>query len=488
MGPASRHEQGGGVIKSATFELMRHQKEGVDFLLEAGSGLLGFEQGLGKTLVAIESFRRLCSCGAADLMLVLCPNSLKRNWAQEIDRFAPGLSYEVIVGTARERRERLGKTAAAVVVINYESARVEITALRALLMRRRGVLVLDESHMAKNRRSLTSIAARHFARLAPYRWLLTGTPVTNKAEDIQTQIELVADGSPLGSPDAFRARYDNAQHDPAKQAALAQQVAPYLLRRRKEDCLDLPAKTFVDLHITLPKWQRKLYDRVRDGIIGDVSRMSPEEFRAFAGTALTRLLRLSQIASNPSLVLPDENRLPAKHRELDLVLEELVEDNSRKVIIWSYYVKTIEQLVDRYARYGAVTLYGGVPTEDRQPIVDRFQADADVQILIANPAAAGMGFTLTAATYTVYETLNWRYDLYAQSQDRNHRIGQEQPVTYLRLLAEDTLDEVIAEALARKTAMAGTIVGDVTPAVDVAAMRPETFCRMIQENRLPDTM
>ena len=111
-------------------------------------------------------------------MLVLCPNSLKRTWAAELERFAPDLDVDLIEGARPERRSMLGRTVAAVILVNYESARNEITSIRALLARRDTVLVLDESHYIKNFRSLNSIAAQHFAPLSEYRWLLTGTPVT----------------------------------------------------------------------------------------------------------------------------------------------------------------------------------------------------------------------------------------------------------------------------------------------------------------------
>src|SRR6202040_4248373 len=114
----------------------------------------------------------------------------------------------------------------------------------------------------------------------------------------------------------------------------------------------------------------------------------------------------------------------------------------------------------RYQEEGAVTLYGGTPNELRQNIAQRFQTDRGVRVLIANPAAAGTGFTLTAATYAIYESLSWRYDFYAQSQDRNHRIGQELPVTYLRMIAADTIEEAIVGALERKSSMARSLLGD----------------------------
>lgn len=107
-------------------------------------------------------------------------------------------------------------------------------------------------------------------------------------------------------------------------------------------------------------------------------------------------------------------------------------------------------------------------------------------MLVANPAAAGVGFTLTAASYAVYETLTWRYDLYAQSQDRNHRIGQRNPVTYLRLIADGTVEQAIAETLARKEEMAGDVLGDDAGQSLAAHLTPDALLTLLQTGRLPD--
>ena len=107
-------------------------------------------------------------------------------------------------------------------------------------------------------------------------------------------------------------------------------------------------------------------------------------------------------------------------------------------------------------------------------------------MLVANPAAAGVGFTLTAASYAIYETLTWRYDLYAQSQDRNHRIGQRNPVTYIRLIADGTVEQAIAEALARKAQMASEVVGDDASPALATPLTPEAFLTLLQTGRLPD--
>ena len=466
-------------------ELMAHQEQGVRFLLEREGGILAFEQGLGKTLTAIAAFAQLRERGLAEHMLVICPNSLKRNWAAELARFAPGWGVAVVGGSARVRRDALATAADDVVIINYEAVRTEIAPVRSVMRRLRPVLVLDESHYVKNRRSLSSIAARHFAPLARFRWLLTGTPVTNSPADIHAQLDVVAGKDPLGSYDVFMLDYGDAGTDLGKQEQLAARLKPYLLRRTKEQCLDLPAKTFVDLVVPLPVWQRRMYEAMRDGLLQEVGAMDRKAFAASAPTALAKLLRLSQLASNPALVFPNEVRRPGKFAELDRILDELVSANGRKVILWSYYVDTITALAERYRRFKAVTLFGGTPPPERQGTVRAFQEDPSVRLLIGNPAVAGTGFTLTAATYAVYETLTWRYDLYAQSQDRNHRIGQHAPVTYLRLIAEDTIDQVIAESLARKTSMARRIVGDGATTLSVTDMAPQEFCEMLLSNRLP---
>jgi SNF2 family DNA or RNA helicase len=466
--------------------LMGHQVEGIEFLTTRRAGLLAFEQGLGKTLVAIEAFTRLQAEGLVDLMLVLCPNSLKRTWANELEQFAPQLKAVIVIGGRQARREQLAQTDATVVLINYETARNEITAIRALLQRRRAALVLDESHYIKNHRSLNCTAAEHFAPLATYRWLLTGTPVTNSPVDIYPQLCVVAAGQPLGSYAAFEAKYARREPTTDELRALSVRVQPYLLRRTKRECLDLPEKTFLDVYVPLPPWQRKLYNAMRDELAHEVEQMSAEEFHRFIPTAMVKLLRLSQVASNPALLIPDEMRVPAKFTELDRILDDLVAGNDEKVILWCYYVNTIKALEARFARYGVASIYGETDVDDRQRLASRFQTDPSLKILIANPAAAATGFTLTAASYTIYESLSWRYDLYAQSQDRNHRIGQRNPVTYIRLLAEDTIEDAIVDALARKTRVAGEIIGDnVAPPV-IAAMTPRAFLDMLASGRLAE--
>jgi SNF2 family DNA or RNA helicase len=464
-------------------ELMRHQQEGIAFLTGENAGLLAFEQGLGKTLVAIDAFQRLLAERKADRMLVICPNSLKRNWVAEINKFAPRLTSEIAEGSPRARRRTFAWSKADIVISSYETARVEVTAVLAFVSARRTVLVLDESHAAKNWRSLTSTAMRHFSHHCDYRWLLSGTPVTNTPADLFTQIEIIAPGKrSLGSLESFLERIED---DPS--AEFARPVLNRLvLRRTKEQCLDLPEKSFSDVVVELPPWQRRLYDQMRDEMVANIRAMSGEQYEAFASTALAQLTRLSQIASNPALLIPDEVESPAKFEVLDDLVGDILSVPGRKVIVWSNYVRNIELLLARFSSYGAVAIYGDVGATARQEVASRFQNDPGTRVLVANPAAAGTGFTLTAASFTIYESISWRYDHYAQSQDRNHRIGQQQPVSYLRLIAADTIDEAIAVALERKSGLARDLLSDIDLVPRLTRLSAAEMCDLIANNKLAD--
>jgi SNF2 family DNA or RNA helicase len=307
--------------------------------------------------------------------------------------------------------------------------------------------------------------------------------VTNTPADLYTQLEILAPGEHLlGSMESFLAMTES---DPDAEFARGT-LDRLVLRRTKEQCLDLPDKSFVDVKVELPHWQRSLYDEMRDQMACEIEGMDGQQYSAYAPTALARLSRLVQLASNPSIVFPGLEAAPAKFDALEGLLSDVLSVPSRKVIIWSAYVRSIEALLDRLRGAGAVAIYGGTPPASRQDVAQRFQDDPKTRVLIANPAAAATGFTLTAASYVVYESLSWRYDHYAQSQDRNHRIGQRKPVTYMRLIAADTIEEAIVSALGRKSALARSLLGDRRTGDITRNLTQVEMCRLLRTNRLPD--
>ena len=289
---------------------------------------------------------------------------------------------------------------------------------------------------------------------------MSGTPIPNKLDDAYAQVFIADGGRLLGSREAFRRQF-GGQRDPTEAALeLNVRLEPVMLRRTKEEVLDLPEKVFEERHVELRGSQRDLYNAYRGDLYDEIASLSPEEYRVSQPNVLTRLLRLSQIASNPRLVDPSFHGEPAKFTEIDSLLEELIVGNGRKVVLWSYYVRSIEEFLTRYERYDPVAIYGSIGMNERTRALERFQEDPGCALFIGNPQAAGTGLTLTASCYAIYETLNWRFDLYAQSLDRIHRIGQTRSVTYFNVLAAESIDLEILERLEKKRVLAGQVLGD----------------------------
>jgi SNF2 family DNA or RNA helicase len=360
----------------------------------------------------------------------------------------------------KSRRRRSYEERADIYLVNYEAARSDFTDLRLLLRRTPTILVCDESHTAKNTTSRTAHALRFLRSAAARVWMMSGTPVTNKVEDCFAQVSIADGGRVLGTKEQFWKRYVRRADRESAIADLKQVLKPILLRRTKDEVLDLPDKVFEARYVELHGEQRRMYDAIRRRLYEEIAAMPEAEFERALPNVLTRLLRLSQIASNPRLVFPDFSGEPAKMKEIDQLLEDLIAGNGRKVVLWSYYVGNIEEFLDRYKQYTPVAIYGSVGLDERREAVRRFQEDPNTMLFVGNPQAAGTGLTLTAAYDVIYETLNWRYDLFAQSVDRTHRIGQSRSVTYFKLLADDTIDVAISENLARKADMVANLLGD----------------------------
>jgi SNF2 family DNA or RNA helicase len=442
--------------------LLPHQRAGVEFLAVRSSALLCDEQGLGKTLMCLVAFWLLRTRGEEQRLVVVCPNSLKHNWLAEATRFFPSWRVVVIDGSKRMRRSAYSAPGD-VFILNYEAVRNDYADLRALLARRPSILSCDESHYAKNASSRTAKALT-FARSAARRvWVMSGTPVPNRLGDVYAQVSLADGGRLLGTRGAFDREF-GSDVDPTSTAhRLRQRLEPILLRRTKDQVLDLPERTFEERYVRLRGEQKRMYESLRSSLLDEVAALDERQFVEQSGNYLVRLLRLSQIASNPMLVDDQYSGPSAKLEEIDQLLEDLIAGNGRKVVLWSYYVTSITSMLTRYRRFSPVSIFGAVPLAGRREAVERFQADPSTMLLIANPQAAATGLTLTAAHYAVYESLTWRYDLYAQSLDRIHRIGQDRNVTYLTVLAEDTVEADILDSLKRKRDVAAAVLGDDVP-------------------------
>lgn len=433
---------------------LAHQTEGTQFLRENASAALFDEQGLGKSKQVIDAMVSQIKEQSIDATLIICPNGLKTNWAREIERFS-NLRYAVFGSGSSARRLAFRSLKASFYVINYEAVAAELPSLKALLKFKRVALVLDESHRIKTPDAKTTRAVLALRGLAARRYILSGTPVANKPEDLWAQMLFLDDGKALGeSFDQFRKCYGSGSSGYRNLEQLRDRVAAKSMRRLKDGTITLPNKHFRRLHIALAGTQLRMYETMRNELALWVRTMDGQEVIASADAILALLVRLAQIASNPAMIDSGYSEAPAKFLALDHLLSTYLADLAQKVIVWTSFVENIEALRHRYAKWHPVCIHGAVGMEERDAAVTSFKTDATTRLLIANPAAAREGLTLTEANVAIYVDRTFNLVDYLQSQDRIHRISQTRDCEIVLLLAQNTVDEFIDFSIEQKRRLA----------------------------------
>jgi len=428
--------------------LFAHQIDGVAFLLGRRRAILADDMGLGKTRQSIVSLRHLTPGGRR---LVVCPASVKRNWAREIAVVAPGSSVHVVEGTAP------GLPAAEWVVMNYD---IVGRHLDQLLQVPWAALVFDEAHYLKNHTSARSTLARQLTAAASAAnqtlavQLLTGTPLTSRPRDLFVLLQLAA--HPLGrSFLAFAKRYCAAEKGEygwktggaSNVEELTVQLHGVMLRRSKDDVLALPPKlrTWLPVDVASGTGTRAIR-KVFELLAGKDSRPAPPRDAALRrrGKLLAFLVEARQALASAKAAAT-----------LDFVKGAI--DQGEKVIVFSCFDAPVQALA-RALGPAALVVTGKTPAALRQPLVDRFQNDPEVRVLLANIIAGGTGLNLTAATQVVFNDLDWVPTNHWQAEDRAYRIGQTRTVNVTYFVARDTIDDFVQAVLETKAALVNAIV------------------------------
>jgi SNF2 family DNA or RNA helicase len=463
-------------VPSDTRAPLPHQIEGIEFLRHNERAALFDEQGLGKSKQLIDAVAAQIVAGDLAGAVIVCPNGLKTNWAQEIAKFSE-LPVAVFGAGRKARRSSFAKLRAAFYVINYEAVSAELASLKALLRFKPMALVLDESHRIKTPEAKVTAAVLQLRASARRRYILSGTPVANKPDDLWSQFYFLDDGETLGATLAeFRGRYRSegggytALHD------LRERIGGMSKRRLKDTAVSLPTKKISRLRLSMMGRQLELYERMRNELAIWVQSMDGEQVLQEAEAILARLVRLAQLASDPSMLDASYDEQACKLQALDTLLEEVLSrPGARKVIVWTSFVANIASLERRYAHYRPVSLHGALTGPERDASVSSFKEDPDIKLMVANPAAAREGLTLTEANVAIYLDRTFNLVDYLQSQDRIHRISQTSECEIMLLLAKDSIDEFVDFCLEQKTRLARFVqqdVDDIQPA-DAALEKPD---------------
>ena len=425
-----------------------------------GLGLCLFdEQGAGKTVSLIFAYDLLASRSLADQCLIVAPKSMLPEWEKDFERFRPGL-YKVatVTGSLRQKLTAL-RSQSDVYVANFETVVAMEHYFEALLRTRpaRSVLVVDESFFIKSPDARRTQSLRRLREWCGRAFVLCGTPAPNSPHDLIEQFNLVDFGVAF---QGVKVPPDRAEALPIVKQTIEQRGL-YIRHLKSQVLPNLPSKRFHRLYIPLQPRQEHLYDDLRERLVSDLCSISEREFQRNYTTFLARKAALLQICSNPISVVDDYEETPAKLVLLDSLLDRWIRREGEKVVLWSFFRASIDAIVSRYAKFGALRYDGSISdVEARGEIVWRFQNEDDVRLFVGNPAAAGAGLTLHKARVSVYESFSNQAAHYLQSLDRIHRRGQERDVTYVVLLCQDTIEVAEYQKLVDKQRLAGQLLGD----------------------------
>lgn len=452
-----------------------HQRKGTKFLRENERAGLFDEQGLGKSKQLIDAITAEVRAGSIQGAVIVCPNGLKSNWAGEVQKFS-ALSHTVFGSGRAARRGAFTAMRSAFYIINYEAVPAEMPSLKALLQFKPMALILDESHRIKTPDAKITKAIHKLRAYAKRRYILTGTPVANKPDDLWSQMFFLDDGEALGETfEGFQKNFKAGHSGYQRIDELRSRIASSTLRRTKENSLKLPPKTYTRVQVDLAPEQSEMYEKMREELELWVRSMSGAQVLEQADAILSRMVRLAQLSSNPALLDAGYNETPAKFTELDVLLKKYLADPERKVIVWTSFVENIHGLANRFRKYRPVIIYGEVDNVARDRAVKAFKRDPTVRLLIANPAAAREGLTLTEANVAIYLDRTFNLVDYLQSQDRIHRISQTTPCEIVLLIAKNTIDEFIDFSLEQKHRLARFAQCDTDriSAEDLALKKPD---------------
>lgn len=462
--------------------LYKHQIRGANMALRAfgaldaktpggGFGEL-FEMGCGKTLTTIAVAGALYNMGKIDRVLVVAPTSVCSVWPHDLNQFA-AFPWEarVLLGDKKKRLKSLNELenwpfeALRIAVINYESTHRE-GIFEALAAYKPDLIVCDESQRIKNPSAAQSKALHKLGDAAPFRMILSGTPVQNNAVDLYSQYRFLDPAVYGANFYAFKNRYcimgGYGQHQIVgyrNMDELVEKEHSVAYRVTKEECLDLPQQTFINRYVQFTDAEQAIYEQLRKSSFLELETGE----NVTATTILTMYLRLMQLTGG--FLTADESTRPkqvntAKLDALADIVDDYVVDAGKKLVIFARFraeIAAIENLLRlRKIQYGSI--YGDVPMEERGKIVEDFQTNPDTKVFVAQIQTAGLGITLHAASTAVFYSYDYNYANYAQALARIHRIGQRLPVTYIHLVVDGSIDEKILAALENKEDMAKTVV------------------------------
>ena len=437
------------------------------------------EMGTGKTKVLIDNMAMLYDKGKINGALIIAPKGVYKNWfTSEIPNHLPDhvekkIGFWQTKPDANDMKMLLKSDEDLhICIMNVEAFSTKKGLMYAykFLSSHRTLIAIDESTTIKNPSAKRTKAILELAKHSKYRRILTGSPVTKSPLDLFTQCYFL-DPYLLDQSSyyAFRVRYAKMRsiNVSGRQiqivvgyrnlGELSEKLKPFSYRCLKDDCFDLPKKTYMKRIIELTDEQRKLYKQMKTQALALLNGKMTT-----TATVITQMMRLHQITCG-HFKADDGSVQEIKSNRLNEFMD-IMEEVEGKAVIWAHYRNDIESIYNALEKKfpgQTVTYYGDTSTDDRQKAIEEIQnPDSEVRFLLGTPQTGGYGITLTGASTMIYYSNGYDLEKRQQSEARIDRYGQERPMTYIDIMAEDTIDEKIVDALKRKVNIATEIMGE----------------------------
>ena len=440
------------------------------------------EMGTGKTKVLIDNMAMLYDRGKIDGALIIAPKGVMGTWYnQELPTHLPKHIDKVAVmwqaNINNKQFEKLKSVMAPghelqILVMNVEAFSTDKGKNFAMdfLIAHNALVAIDESTTIKNPKAKRTKNILGLSHIAKYRRIMTGSPVTKNPLDLYSQCEFL-DPSHLDcvSYYSFRNRYAEMKtlHISGRSiqvvshfknlGELSDQLQTFSYRVLKEDCLDLPDKIYMKREIELTPQQQKLYKQMKQEALATLNGKTVTTM-----TALTQLMRLHQITCG-HFSADDGTIQNIKNNRLSELLE-IIEEVEGKAIIWAHYQHDIQTIVKaiekKYGPGSVVHYYGKTLPDQRTKAIKNFKEKEECRFFVGTPQTGGYGLTLVTANTVIYYSNGYDLEKRMQSEDRAHRIGQKGKVTYIDIIANDTVDNKIVKSLRKKINIASEVMGE----------------------------
>lgn len=464
--------------------LYPYQAEGALFAVRAGRALIGDEMGLGKTIQAIAATEILARHFGLSKVLVICPTSLKYQWQSEMARFSgrQGKKAARVINGARAQRSKDYALDDFCKITNYEKLKPDIDLIAAWAPE---LVIVDEAQRVKN---WNTIAARALKRIdSSYAIVLTGTPLENKLEELISIVQFV-DQHRLGP--TWKLLHEHQVKDEAGRVTgytglerIGQTLAPVMIRRRKSEVLrQLPSRTDQNLLVPMTEMQMDYHKENADEVAKIVQRWRKTRFLSDKDQRrLMIALQNMRMSCNSTYLLDQETDHGVKADELAALFDELLAEPEAKAVVFSQWTRTHDIVIRRLEarKLGYVSFHGGVPSDKRPALIERFRDDPACRVFLSTDAGS-TGLNLQHASTLVNMDLPWNPAILEQRIGRIHRMGQVRPVRVINFVAKGTIEEGMLSVLAFKRSLSAGILDGGSGEISLGGSRLNRFMKDVE--------